>query len=38
MKAKLLVFLAEDTQIPQDGKEDVIALIESWVVKFLAKS
>jgi hypothetical protein len=37
MKAKLLVFLAEDTQIPQDGKEDVIALIESWVVKFLAK-
>lgn len=29
MKAKLLVFLAEDTQIPQDGKEDVTVIIES---------
>ncbi len=38
MKTKLLDFLAEDTQIPQDGKEEVMSSIESWVVKFLAKS
>ena len=37
MKAKLLDFLKNDSQIPEDGKSDVISKIESWVVKFLAK-
>jgi hypothetical protein len=37
MKAKLLEFLAKDSQIPEDGKSDVISAIEYWVVKFLAK-
>lgn len=38
MKAKLLDFLRNDSQIPEDGKDEVISKIESWVVKFLAKN
>lgn len=37
MKAKLLDFLKNDSQIPEDGKSDIVSQIESWVVKFLAK-
>jgi hypothetical protein len=37
MKAKLLDFLRNDSQIPEDGKAGVISDIEKWIVKFLAK-
>ena len=37
MKAKLLDFLKNDSQIPEDGKDEVMSPIKEWVVKFLAK-
>lgn len=37
MKNKLVDFLKNDVQIPEDGKPEVIAQLQDWVVKFLAK-
>jgi hypothetical protein len=38
MKAKLLAFLVNDKQIPENGKTEVISALQDWVVKFLAKN
>lgn len=37
MKAKLLAFLANDKQIPENGKTEVISALQDWVIKFLTK-
>lgn len=37
MKSKLVAFLVSDSNIPEQGKEDILEVLESWVIKLLMK-
>lgn len=37
MKSKLVAFILSDAQIPEEGRQEVLDKIQSWVVKFLIK-
>lgn len=38
MKDTLLAFLVSNSQIPEEGRQEVLDKIQSWVIKFLMKS
>jgi hypothetical protein len=37
MKIKLLEFIQTNTEIPQEGKNEVVKQIQKWTIKLLTK-
>jgi hypothetical protein len=38
MKDKLIEFIETNTEIPSDGKAEVLEKIKTWTIKFLTKN
>jgi hypothetical protein len=38
MKGKLIDFIQTNTEIPSEGKAEVLKKIKSWTIKFLTKN
>lgn len=38
MRDKLVAFLLSDAQIPENGRQEVLDKLQSWIIKFLIKS